>query len=385
MSNEIVLASTSLATRLGVEKGHMIETIKAQCFRALRPEQVSDTQLAAYVQIANTLNLNPLLPGMLYAYPSGNGGITPIIGPDGIFSLLSNNPDIGGWSTKHEQIENEATCTAVIKHKRLGELTKTVFMSEWKMSNNPNWQARPRHMLEIRALKQCARQVIHGIPFDEEEHQMAEINVTPAAEAPAAAATETRPPAPARRGGAAAAKAESAKPAAAPTPKQPEAIEVETRPTPPPAIVTPVVVDPTPAPAAPVEPEANEEIPVVPMAPEIAPGVSFEGFHGKAWPLILKPTVTNVKSAKTPQGKGVLVLTINNSEGGDLVCDCATFEHVTMVEGKPTITAAWIKPGVTIEANFVAKMRQTKDGAIDYTRPPALYAEQVTQAEDSSF
>ena len=109
------------------------------------------------------------------------------------------------------------------------------------------------------------------------------------------------------------------------------------------------------------------------------------GFHGKAWPLILKPTVTNVKSAKTPQGKGVLVLTINNSEGGDLVCDCATFEHVTMVEGKPTITAAWIKPGVTIEANFVAKMRQTKDGAIDYTRPPALYAEQVTQAEDSSY
>ena len=203
--NTIVLASDSLAMRLGVEKAHLLNTIKAQCFRNTAPERVSDTQLAAYVQIASNLHLNPLLPGMLYAYPERNGGITPIIGPDGVFLMLANNPEVEGWWTRHESVDNEPACTAVIKHRRLGEISKTVFMGEWKVASNPNWVTRPRHMLEIRALKQCARQIIHGVPFDDEEYAAMRVvddglaheappprNVTPAQAAPA------RPRAPAR-------------------------------------------------------------------------------------------------------------------------------------------------------------------------------------------
>jgi hypothetical protein len=71
-------------------------------------------------------------------------------------------------------------------------------------------------MLGLRSLKQCARQIIHGIPFDEDERViLGEVNVTPVAgeasagEAPAA----TPPPRPkverSKRGAAAALEATS--------------------------------------------------------------------------------------------------------------------------------------------------------------------------------
>ncbi len=172
-NTEIVLASTALSQRLGVEKGHMIETLKAQCFQ--NPANVSDTQLATFIQVAQSLNLNPLLPGQLYAYPGKNGGIVPMIGPDGVFKLLASNPEIEGWTLKHETQDKEMVCTAIIKHKRLGDISYTAYLSEWRVQSNPNWGSRPRHMLGIRALKHAARQIIHGIPFDIEEREIIEM------------------------------------------------------------------------------------------------------------------------------------------------------------------------------------------------------------------
>lgn len=383
-SSTIVLASSALSTRLGVEQGHMIDTIKAQCFRALRPEQVTDTQLAAYIQIANNLNLNPLLPGMLYAYPERNGGITPIIGPDGVFSLLSNNSDIEGWTTKHEKIDGEDACTATIKHKRLGDLSKTVFLSEWKVPNNPNWVSRPRHMLEIRALKQCARQVIHGIPFDEEEKVTSEINVTGTDGENQQAEVEKRPSAPARRGSAKAAGEASVAGAATTTKPKDDAIDV-TATTTTESTTQPEKTDKAEQPPV-VEKSVDKVADKIPVAPDIAPGVSMAGFHGKNWPLLIRFIVTEVKRAKTPQAKPLLILSIKNEDGAPaFVGECVTFEHVEMVEGQPVNKAAWLKSGAIIEANFTAKIRPDRQGQPDYSRPPALYAEQVTEATVESF
>src|SRR6478736_2938617 len=83
-----VKASDQLASFLGIEKGMMLETLKAQCFKGKRPDEVTDAQLAAFISTANVLQVNPLVPGMLYAYPERNGGITPILGPDGVFKKL---------------------------------------------------------------------------------------------------------------------------------------------------------------------------------------------------------------------------------------------------------------------------------------------------------
>lgn len=175
----------------------MLDTFKAQCFR--NAQNVSDAQLAAFVSIAHEMKVNPLLPGMLYAYPTGQGGIVPMMGPDGVFKKLSEHPGVDSWEVQlyPEDVTQPAT-HAVARIFRKGverPLTYTALLSEWKVQANPNWSSRPRHMLSIRALKQCARQIIHGIPFDEDERVIAEaINVT-------GTAADTPPdrPAPPRR------------------------------------------------------------------------------------------------------------------------------------------------------------------------------------------
>jgi len=174
-------ASSQLATLLGMDPAHMLDTIKAQCFKC-DPSRVSDEQLAAFVSIANDMGVNPLLPGMLYAYPSGSA-ITPMMGPDGVFKKLAENPNVESWETEVFPADvtvapTHATCKIYRKNSDR-PLVYTALLSEWKVANNPNWNTRPRHMLTVRALKQCARQVIHGIPFDEDERAIADmVNVT---------------------------------------------------------------------------------------------------------------------------------------------------------------------------------------------------------------
>lgn len=191
MSNQLttvqpVRASDQLASFLGIEKGMMLDTLKAQCFKGKRPDEVSDAQLAAFVSTANALQVNPLLPGFLYAYPERNGGITPILGPDGTFKKLDEMISSGKLKGYKCDVKMGAdgkpeSATAIIQRGE-GQLPAeyTAYFSEWCVTSNPNWQSRPRHMLWVRAIKQAARQVIHGLPMDADEYEIAQMhNVTP--------------------------------------------------------------------------------------------------------------------------------------------------------------------------------------------------------------
>lgn len=223
-----VKASDQLATFLGIEKGMMLETLKAQCFPGKRPDEVTDTQLAAFVSTANVLQVNPLIPGMLYAYPSKNGGVVPILGPDGTFKKLDEHIAAGKLEGFEcvvfpEDVTQKPThATATIYRKGAKAATYTALYSEWVVSGSPVWGSKPRHMLWTRAIKQAARQVIHGLPMDAEEYHMSEMaNVTPEAEQPAA----VRPPPKPRAAKGAAAVAE--------TPKPVQTVEAEIVPEPP--------------------------------------------------------------------------------------------------------------------------------------------------------
>lgn len=190
----------------------MLDTIKAQCFKT-NPQNVTNEQLAAFVSIAADMGVNPLLPGMLYAYPISGGGIVPIMGPDGIYKKLTEHADIDSWETEVFPADVALPPThAITKIWRKGRekpLSYTAVFSEWKINSNPNWNTRPRHMLALRSLKHAARQIIHGLPGDEDDRHIAgEINVTPGAEtAPTAEQQQKRaePPARARKGANAAA------------------------------------------------------------------------------------------------------------------------------------------------------------------------------------
>ena len=195
------MASAALAAFIGMEQPMLIDTIRAQCFSKTKKVgdhyeqiEVTDFQVAAFISIAVEMRVNPLLPGMLYAYPVKGGGIVPIMGPDGVFKKLAEHPDIVSWEVEvlPEDVKLPPT-HAVAKIYRKGverPISYTALLSEWKISENPNWVSRPRHMLQLRALKHAARQVIHGLPYDEDDrHIMEEIRVSPGEpgqEAPAA-------------------------------------------------------------------------------------------------------------------------------------------------------------------------------------------------------
>ncbi len=366
MSSEIVLASTQLAQRLGVTKEHMIETVKAQCFK--NPGNVSDTQLAAFFSIANEMGVNPLLPGMLYAYPTQGGGIVPMMGPDGVFKKLSEHPSVDSWEVQvYPEDVTQPPTHAIAKIYRKGSthpLTFTAVVSEWMIKQNPNWIVRPRHMIHIRALKQCARQVIHGIPFDEDERQISEmVNVTPVQDSPSPAASVSRPTAPARRGSAAAAKA-----------AQPDAIDIEAK------KPAPAVTEAAPVPM----PEAPPTEPVL-RAPDIVPGVGHDEFHGKPWPVTLTDVkIVSKKVAKTTAGAAVAQIVIEHNQfAGTVFC----LEGVGLTPaGAAEVTADWLHDGSVIEATLYSKLRpKTVDGKSvpDYSRPPNLFMKDVRAAAPS--
>ncbi len=187
-----VRASTALSQQLGLEPRALIDAIKTQFFKG---KEATDAQLAVVVSTARELGLNPLIPGQLYPYPDRSGSVTIMLGPDGIYTLLANNKDIvaqkdGGpaYWTEHGTDNGKDTCTGFINHRTKGLLKKTIWVDEWVVSSNPNWQSRRHHMSEIRALKQAARMVIHGIPNDVDEQRIGEmLNVTPEDAAPEAA------------------------------------------------------------------------------------------------------------------------------------------------------------------------------------------------------
>lgn len=174
-------ASLQLATLIGMDPAVMLNVIRAQCFKG---GNVSDEQLAAFVSIAAEMGVNPLLPGMLYAYPISGGGIVPMMGPDGVYKKLTENPEVDGWETKvfPEDTTQPPThaITSIWRKGRERPITYTAILAEWKIQTNPNWNSRPRHMLGMRSLKQAARQIIHGVPYDEDEKVIMEsINITP--------------------------------------------------------------------------------------------------------------------------------------------------------------------------------------------------------------
>lgn len=168
-------ASEMLAESLGLDPAKMIDVIKAQCFQGQDASKVTNEVLAAFCVVAHAHGINPLLPGMMYGYPTKSGGFVAMLGPDAVMKLIQERKDVRGFTTEHETDKDGNLVACVVTIYRRDDAMparKRCLLSEWRVDTNPNWKQRPVHMLELRTLKQCARQVIHGLPLDEEELQM---------------------------------------------------------------------------------------------------------------------------------------------------------------------------------------------------------------------
>ena len=150
MSNIVVAQAKRLATSLGMvgDDQELVTTLKATAFKG----QVSDSQMAALLIVANQYGLNPWTKE-IYAFPDKNNGIVPVVGVDGWSRIINSHPQFDGM----DFAQDDEGCTCVIYRKdRSHPIKVTEWMSECKRNVGP-WMSHPKRMLRHKAMIQCAR------------------------------------------------------------------------------------------------------------------------------------------------------------------------------------------------------------------------------------
>lgn len=163
MSNIVLSQASKLATVFGMGDNaqELVSTLKQTAFKG----QVSDSQMAALLIVANQYGLNPWTKE-IYAFPDKNNGIVPVVGVDGWSRIINSRPEFDGMDFQ----QDSDSCTCVIYRKdRSHPIKVTEFMEECKRNAGP-WLSHPRRMLRHKAMIQCARLAFGfaGI-YDEDE------------------------------------------------------------------------------------------------------------------------------------------------------------------------------------------------------------------------
>jgi len=130
--------------------------VRSVCFPA--KSNISDAQEAAFYIVCNEYGLNPILKE-IYAFPTGGGGIQPIVGVDGWSRMMNDHPAYDGLSFNDHVDDkgNVVSITCEIYRKdRTNPISATEYMAECKRNTDP-WKQWPRRMLRHKAMIQAAR------------------------------------------------------------------------------------------------------------------------------------------------------------------------------------------------------------------------------------
>lgn len=145
---------TTMANRYGMEPKAFEVTVKA----TLGLDKCNDGQFAAFLCVANEYGLNPLTKEV-YAFPTKNGGIQPIVGIDGWLNLANSHPMNDGM--EFEDVLDPQGCLAAItcrihRKDRRHSICVTEYMGECKRNTEP-WNKWPARMLRHKATIQAIR------------------------------------------------------------------------------------------------------------------------------------------------------------------------------------------------------------------------------------
>lgn len=142
-----------MASKLNVDSGKMLETLKATVFK-----NATNEELVALVVVANEYQLNPFLKE-LYAFPAKGGGIVPVVSVDGWIKMINRQPSFDGIDFSYETSEDGTpySCTANIYAKGRSRPTSvTEYYGECFRATEP-WKQMPRRMLRHKAMIQAGR------------------------------------------------------------------------------------------------------------------------------------------------------------------------------------------------------------------------------------
>lgn len=146
----------TMATRYGLEADKFLATLKGTIFPAGKVP--TNEQIAAFMIVANEYDLNPFVKE-IYAFPTQNGGITPVVPIDGWAATTNKNPMYDGveFADTLGDAGNLISVTCRIYRKDRSHPTEvTEYMSECKR-NTPTWSQWPARMLRHKSFIQCAR------------------------------------------------------------------------------------------------------------------------------------------------------------------------------------------------------------------------------------
>ena len=170
-----------LSERLNVPAEQLKTTLKATAFATCR----TDDEFLAAVIVANEYRLNPFTKE-IYAFPSKQGGVIPIVSTDGWNKLMTTHPDYKSheyvFADEQDTPEGGRPCPVwceVIIHKQdgskiavreyLDEVYRPPFIKDGKSYPGP-WQSHTKRMLRHKTKIQAAREAFgFGGIYDEDE------------------------------------------------------------------------------------------------------------------------------------------------------------------------------------------------------------------------
>ncbi len=134
-------------------------------------QEASDSELAAYLIVANRYRLDPLTR-QIHAFWDANRGIVPIVGIDGWAAIVNREPQFDGVDFE-ERCDADGRIVSVRCTIYRRDLHHPISITEYLREcyrNTPPWNQMPARMLRHKAFIQAARLAfsISGI-YDEDE------------------------------------------------------------------------------------------------------------------------------------------------------------------------------------------------------------------------
>jgi phage recombination protein Bet len=142
-----------IADRYHVDPDKMALTLKATAFRS-KSGEISNEQLMMLLVVADQHKLNPFT-AEIFAFPSSERGIVPIVSVDGWTRIINEHPQLAGFG--FEYAEDGSWIECIIERKdRTQPVRVREYMSECARNTGP-WTSHPQRMLRHKALIQAAR------------------------------------------------------------------------------------------------------------------------------------------------------------------------------------------------------------------------------------
>lgn len=171
-----------MGERFGVDPDKMLHTLKVTAFKG-KIEPTTE-QLMALCIVAEQYQLNPWTKE-IFAFPSQQGGIIPVVGVDGWSRIINSNPYFDGMDFVDGDLDKEGIpqwiqCSIHRKDRSHPTTTKEYY-KEVVQSNSVPWRSHPRRMLRHKAVIQCARLAFGfaGIYDPDEADRIIEVQTLP--------------------------------------------------------------------------------------------------------------------------------------------------------------------------------------------------------------